>query len=451
MATEASLRQDMTRGPITRTLVLFSLPLALSGLLQQLYSWVDALIVGNVMGEGALAAIGATGTVSGLFISLVLGFSVGVSILISQAYGAGEREIIGQVTGAFTVLLGGLAILLAVAGIALTHPLLTLLGTPPDIIDAAGTYLRIAFLGIPALAIYNIYNAALRGIGDSRTPLLSIAVSAVANLVLDILLVKVIPLGVMGAAIATIISQWLMALFLMVYAPRKHPLLGYRFGRGMMDLPTLRRGMSLSVPTSVQSAIRSVGGLLLQNVMNSFGSTTVAAISTAYRIDTLILLPVMNIGSGVSTFVAQNKGAGDMNRANKGLRAGLVIALVTSLITTSVVVILGGTLMRLFGITEEAVTIGRDFLFFCAVFYPVFGVQHAIIGYLQGIGDVRFTAFASISSLALRIILSYAFAKIAGNRIIAYSEMVSWVYCLIICTMRYRWVRGKNVRLAQEK
>ncbi len=429
--------RDMTRGSIARTLVLFSIPLVLSGLLQQLYSWADALIVGNFVGEGSLAAIGATGTVTGVFLSVVLGFSTGVSIVVSQAYGAGEKDVISRVTGAFALLLTGASVLLAVLGIALAGPLLRLLRTPSDIFDLSRTYLCIVFAGLPALAIYNIYSAALRGVGDSRTPLMAIAISAVSNVLMDLLLVAVIPMGVAGAAIATALSQWAMAAFLIWYAPRKHPLLRYKIRKDLFDRAVLSRGFSLGVPTTFQSAIRSVGGLLLQNVMNGFGSTTVAAITTAYRIDSLILLPVVNAGAGVSTLVAQNKGAGDLSRAHKGLKAGALIALVSSLVTTAVVVLLGGTLLRLFGITEEAVRIGRDFLFFCAVFYPIFGVQQAFLGFLQGMGDVKFAAFASISSLAVRVLLSYLFADTFGNRIIAYAEMVSWVYCLLICIARY--------------
>lgn len=434
----------MTHGSIARTLVVFSIPLALSGLLQQLYNWVDALIVGNFVGETSLAAVGAAGIIPGLFISVILGFCVGVSIVISQAYGAGDQATISRVTGAFTALLTLVSLALAALGIALTGPLLRLLGTPEDILDLSAQYLRILFFGLPALSVYNVYGAALRGIGDSRTPLNAIALSSAANVVLDLLLVAVIPLGVQGAAIATVLSQWVMSLYLLFHVPRRHPLLKYPVNRSLLDRHAIRRGLSLGLPTMVQAAIRSVGGMMLQSVMNGFGSTTVAAITTAYRIDTLTLLPVTNIGAGVSTFVAQNKGAGDLPRAQKGLRAGVLIAAVSSVVTTTAVVLLGEGLMRLFGITEQAVRIGRDFLFFCAVFYPVFGVEQAIIGYLQGMGDVRFTAFASISSLAVRVLLSFLFAGTVGNRIIAYAEMVSWVYCLVVCAARYAVIRRRG-------
>ncbi len=438
------MKQDMTRGSITRTLVLFSIPLALSGLLQQLYNWVDALIVGNFAGEGALAAIGATGTVSGMLLAVVMGFSVGVSIVVSHAYGEGDHALIPKVAGSFAVLMGAASLVLSLAGVLLAAPFLRLLRTPADILDDAVRYLRIIFLGMPAMAVYNIYNAALRGIGDSATPLKAIAVSAVVNLALDLLLVAVIPLGVAGAAIATSLSQWMMTAYLIVTTPRRHPLLAFRFGRGAVDGPSIRRGLSLSVPTAAQSAVRSVGGLMLQNVMNGFGSLTVAAITTAYRIDSLILLPVNNIGAGVSTFAAQNAGSGDMDRARKGLRAGMAVAFLTSLVTTAVIVLLGGTLLALFGISPEAVAIGRDFLSFCGVFYPVFGLQCALIGYLQGVGDVRFAAFVTISGLAIRVAASYLFRGAAGNRIIAYSEMASWVYCLIVAGARYAYLGRKG-------
>ncbi|MDL2319090.1 MATE family efflux transporter [Eubacteriales bacterium OttesenSCG-928-A19] len=436
----------MTEGPIARQLIRFSIPLILSGLLQQLYSWADALIVGNFAGEAALAAIGATNAVHTLYVALLAGFSVGVSILVSRAYGERDDAAVTRTSSTFLLLLTAMSLGLVAIGLLLSRPLLVLLGTPEEIMNQALEYLRIMMLGLPFLAAYNCYNAVLRGIGDSRTPLLAIIVSSLLNVALDLLFVGGFGWGVAGAAVATVLSQALMVVFLIVYVPRRHTLLRLPPRRSMVDKTALRGGLSLSLPTTLQSGVRSIGALMLQNVQNSFGAQVIAAITTAYRIDMLGLLPTTNIGAGISTFTAQNHGAGQLDRARRGLWIGSAIAFVTSLVTTVIFVLAGETLMRLFGVSEGAVRIGRDFLHFCAVFYPIFGVQTAFIGYLQGMGDVRFAAFATISSLAMRVVLSYAFAGIAGHAIIAYSEMASWVYCLILCVGRY-WFRFRKGKL----
>lgn len=433
----------MTEGSIAKALVRFSVPLILSGLLQQLYSWADALIVGNFVGESSLAAIGATGTISFFFIAIIQGFSVGISVLVSQAYGRGDTDRVTRTAATFVMFLLGVSLLLLGLALGLHRPLLRLMGTPEDIFALSAEYLFIIFLGLPVMALYNLYSAVLRGIGDSRTPLLAIVISSGTNVLLDILFVAGLGWGVGGAAAATVISQVMMVAFLMLYAPRRHAAMRFRLGTRAVDRDILREGMSLGLPTALQSSVHSFGGLLLQNVMNSFGTQVVAGITTAYRIDSLGLLPTSNIGAGVSTFAGQNKGAGNLDRARKGLRAGTVISLVTSLVTTVGFVLGGASLMRLFGVSEPVVAIGRDFLYFCAVFYPVFGVQCAFMGYLQGMGDVRFAAFVSISSLGLRIVLSYLFAAAAGHSIIAYSEMVSWVYGMLLCMGRY-WFKFRK-------
>lgn len=438
------MAKDMTKGGITGILIRFCVPLVLSGLLQQMYSWADALIVGNWVGEASLAAIGATGGVSGLFIAIVSGFAVGVSILTAQAYGGGDREGMRGITSTFSWFLGGIALLLAVVGIALARPLLGALDTPSEVLPIAGDYLSIVLAGIPFLAVYNVYSAVLRGIGDSRTPLLSIIVSSVANVLLDLLFVAAFGWGAAGAAAATLISQALMTLFIVAYSGRRYAMLRLFVGKGMVDPALLRRGLSLSLPTAIQSGVRSVGGLLLQSITNSFGTQTLAAITTAYRIDSVVLLPVNNLGAGVSTFVAQNAGAGDLRRARRGLLSGALITAAVAVAMSALVIPMGGRLMALFGVSREVVAIGQDFFRAIALFYPIYGVAVGFIGYLQGIGDVTYTGVINIASGAVRIALSYILAPYFGNMVIAYAEMISWVFLLVLAVARYLWLRRRG-------
>jgi len=312
------MAKDMTRGSLSRALISFSLPLILSGLLQQLYSWADAFIVGNAQGEAALAAIGATTSLFSLFTMLVTGFSSGVSILSAQLYGRGEHDAQRKILFSFSLILGGVSLGLTLVCGPAAHMLLSLLQTPADIIAQSAAYLGIVLTGLPFIAVYNVYSAVLRGMGDSKAPLFSVLVSSLLNIVLDILLVYGLRLGVRGAAIATVTSQALMSIFIVVYA-RRYDALRMTPSLRLYDASLVYRGCRLALPITLQSGVNSIGHLALQNFMNGFGTQTVAAITSAYRIDCIILLPIINLGTAISTVVAQNTGANKHERARMAL------------------------------------------------------------------------------------------------------------------------------------
>ena len=382
---------------IALSLISFSIPLILSGILQQLYNWVDAFVVGNVDGELALAAVGSTGSIINFYLLALTGFTLGV---------------------------------------ILTPQMLRLMNTTPDTFELAADYLRIIFLGVPFLAIYNVYSAALRGLGDSRAPFLSILLSSAVNVILDIWLVAVLDWNVSGAAIATVVSQIAMTVFLVIYAVLKYPLLRFGFGKNLIRKTALREGVRLGFPPMIQSSVNAFGNLILQNFMNGFGSQTVAAITTAYRVDTIVILPMTNLGSGISTLVAQSCGAGDEKRARKTFLVGTGMMVVVSLLLTCMVIPMGGPLISLFGASAQVVEIGRNFFRGLAVFYVVLGLSTAARSFLEGTGDVLYSSFAGILSLIVRIIASYAFAHVFGNMIIAYAEAFAWGVMLLLYLAR---------------
>jgi len=442
--------QDMTRGPITRGLITFSIPLILSGLLQQMYSWADALIVGNFIGEGPLAAVGATHIISGLGIYIFSGFSVGVAVLTAQHFGRGEHGEITKIAATFTAVIGLASLVTAMLGILFTEPLLALLGTPEDIFGLAAVYLRIIFVGVPFLASYNVTGASLRGVGDSRTPLLAIAVSTAANVVLDLIFVGLFRWGVKGAAWATVISQIAMVIFVHAYIGRHRPEVAFRWHRRMVDRPSLKAGVKLGLPAALQQGVRLVGSMMLQTVQNGFGSVVVAAITSAYRIDTVAMLPVINMGAGMSTFAGQNYGAGDLTRARKGLRAGSVAGMLVATVITAVLVPLGGRILGIFGISDRAVDIGWTFLRTCAIFYPLYGLLNAFTGYLQGLGDVVFVSTVHTAALLVRVGISYGFREQWGHQVIAWAEMISWVFTLVLVAGRYFFKHRRSLPPAQK-
>lgn len=438
------MAKDMTRGSIARTLISFSIPLIFSGLLQQLYSWADAFIVGNVVGEGALAAIGASSVLSNLFIMIITGFTSGVSILSARMFGVGDQDAQRKLLCSFSLILGGIFLAATLLCAPLASPLLRMLQTPADIFADSADYLRIILIGLPFMAVYNVYSAVLRGVGDSKAPFLAVLVSSAINVVLDLLMVAVLPWGVAGAAWATLISQVLMTAFIVIYAIRRYPSLRFRFDRGLFDGALIRSGCRLALPITVQSAISSLGFLALQNFTNGFGTQTVAAITSAYRVDSVILLPITNLSTAISTIVAQNVGAARSDRVRRSLYVGSGIMAVTSLALTAVVLIFGGGLVAMFGVTPEAAQIGADFFRALGSFYIVYGLSNAMRGYLEGLGDVMFSGINGIAMLAMRIVLSYALVGVYGNMVIAWAEAYAWCFMLALYLGRTAWKLKKT-------
>ena len=439
------MSQTMTRGSLAGILIRFSIPLVLSGILQQMYAWADAFIVGNLVGEDALAAVGATMALTNLFVLVITGLTLGVSILAAQLYGQGEEGRLRPLLSTFTVVLGAAFLAAGLLGSLTAGPVLELMSTTEDTIEMSRQYLEIVLLGLPVVAVYNVYAAVLRGMGESKAPLYAVLVASLVNVGVDLLLVGPANMGVRGAALATVASQVMMALFLVAWTVRRRPQLRFRPGRGCMDRGSLRRGMALGLPVAIQSSINSLGSVVLQNFMNSFDSSQlVAAITTAYRVDTVILLPVTNLSSGISTVAAQNMGAGRPDRARRGLGVGAVIMLVMCVGMAALVALAGEKLIAMFGLTAETAAMGGEFFRTLALFYPVYGLAMALRGFLEGAGDVLWSSAIAIVALLLRIVLSYGLAGWVGSSIIAYAEMASWAVMLLLFALRFL-LRGRRL------
>ena len=272
--------------------------------------------------------------------------------------------------------------------------------------------------------------------GESKAPLYAVLVASLVNVGADLLLVGPVGLGVRGAALATVASQIMMTLFLVGYTVRRVPMLRFRPSRASVDRTSFREGMALGLPVAIQSSINSLGSVVLQNFMNSFDSSRlVAAITTAYRVDTVILLPVTNLSSGISTVAAQNVGAGKPARARQALGVGAAIMLAMCIGLAVLVAVAGEPLIALFGLTPETAAMGGTF--FRTLAYPVFGLAMALRGYLEGLGDVLCSSAIGISALVLRILLSYGLADAVGSAIIAYAEMASWAAMLLLYVLRF--------------
>lgn len=434
------INNDMTRGNVFRTLLSFAIPLIITGLLQQMYYIADSVIVGNLLGEEALAAVGVNTPILNVFIFIITGLVSGYTLLLSHFYGAREYQKIARLSNTFLMITLVLVGVIAILGFFLKQNILALLNTPAEILKPAGDYLAIVFCGLPLMVLYNLFGSMLRSIGDSKTPLFAIVLSTAINILLDLTFIGVLNWGIRGAAIATIISQAVSCLYLFLSIYRDHPFFMIIFRKDQWDWRLFCEGFRLGLPRVLQSSVASIGSVLLQNIMNSFGVNVVTAIVTAYRIDSLTILPVLNMSAAISIFTGQNIGAHNMERAKEGLRKGITILLIVSVAITTFVVLAGRILMKAFGVSDEIAALGQHFFGICAIFYPVLGLQQAYLGFLQGNKDVVFAAVAGLLMLAVRVATSYLLAGfgLPGIEVIALSEMAGWTLGTVICFVRYR-------------
>lgn len=438
------MARDMTKGNPAVELFWFSLPLVGSGLLQQLFQWADAFIVGRAEGELALAALGSTFTILSILLLVITGLTQGVSLLAAQRFGDGRREELRPILASFVLALPLAAATASFVGILFAEQALLLLKTPEEMFAMAKDYLCFYLPGMPFTALYNVYAGVLRGMGDSKASFLAVMVSSAVNIALDLLLVVVFPFGAAGAAAATALSQLLMALWVVWYTGQKYPFLRLRGEKAALKGTLVFAGLALGAPIALQQSISSLANLILQRFMNGFGPSTVAAITTAYRVDVLIMLPILNLGAGISTMVAQNVGAGNRRRAERCLLWGMGMAAVCSVVLTLFVTTLGAHCIALFGVGEEAVAIGGRFFRVIGRFYLLYGLSTALGGYLQGVGDVSFTGGVNILSRGVRIVLSYAWALWLGNMVIAWAEIVSWAVMLALYGLRFFRLRRRE-------
>jgi len=422
-------------------LILFSLPLIGSGILQQLYSWADAFIVGHVEGELPLAAVGATSIISSLLINIVVGFTFGLSIMGSQEVGRDNKAKIARIFTCFLPILAVVYVVFSGTAVVFSKNILTWMGTPSDIFGYSHEYLRIVLLGMPFIAVYNLYAALLRSLGNTRAAFYAVLISSVMNVGLDILFMAVFGWGVAGAAIATVISQFSMTAFMVLYGSVKYPEL--RFSGKCFDGKVIGEGVKFAVPPMIQNSITSFGSLVLQNFMNGFGSTTVLAITTAYRVDCIMLLPILNLGAAMSNMVARSEGAEDRKRIRSYFKTGSWMMVIVCVVLTAAMYLFGADLVAMFGVTGEALRQGGQFFKDLSIFYLLFGLSTAFRGTLEGMGDITCCSILGIVCLGARIGLSYLMEPFFGTRTIAFAEGVAWIIMLAAFTVRLIMKRKK--------
>lgn len=441
---------DFTKGNIVVGLVRFSIPLMIGNLLQQFYNIADTLIVGRFLGKEALAAVGSAYTIMVFLTSVILGSCMGSSAFLSIQHGRQDREKFSE--GNFTAffLIGGLAVILNIIVYLGMDGILKLLQIPEDVYSLMRSYIVIIFGGILATFFYNYFANCLRAVGNSLVPLLFLGGSALLNIVLDILFVACFSFGIQGAAAATVLSQYVSGVGIWIYAWRKNPAL--RFVRGRMHLrrDILRKILSLSVLTSLQQSIMNFGILMVQGLVNSFGTAVMAAFAAAVKIDTFAYSPVQDFGNAFSTFVAQNHGAKEEERIRSGGRKAALAVLVFCVIISLIVVLLAGTLMAVFTDDPKIIEIGISYLRMEGIFYCLIGFLFLFYGYFRAVERTIISVILTVLSLGTRVALAYALSAVPaiGYSGIWVSIPIGWALADLsgLCFLRKLHNEGRDGR-----
>ncbi len=432
--------RDLTKGNITKTLLLFVLPMIAGNLLQQFYNIADTLIVGRFLGRDALAAVGSAYTLMTFLTSALLGLSMGAGALFSLYQGRGDKHRLRLAVLHAFGLIAAITLLLNAAAYLLLPQILRLLQVPGEVYPLMQEYLLVIFAGIAATFLYNFFACLLRAVGNSATPLVFLGVSAVLNILLDLLFILVFPWGVGGAAFATVLSQYLSALGLMCYTLfRCRDLLPTRkelhWNKGI-----LKEIYSLSILTCVQQSVMNFGILMIQGLVNSFGPVVMAAFSAAVKIDSFAYMPVQDFGNAFSTFVAQNYGAGQQERIRQGIKSSVGLTLGFCAVVSTAVVVFARPLMLLFTPAQETemLAVGVNYLRVVGLFYWGIGCLFLLYGLFRAVKRPGVSVVLTIISLGLRVALAYLFAPVAGVVGIWAAIPIGWVAADITGLLYYQ-------------
>nr|WP_313402730.1 MATE family efflux transporter [Clostridioides difficile] len=393
--------KDLTTGHEGKSIFFFAMPMLIGSLFQQLYNTADSIIVGRFIGKEAMAAVSGANPIMFLLVAALMGVSLGFSILVSQFYGSGDLKKVKATIDTTYILLFIGSILISILGIVFGGPMLKLMNTPESVFAQSKLYLTIIFSGILFSAGYNSVSAILRGLGDSVTPLYFLIIATILNIVLDLTFIVVLRMGVEGVALATIMAQAVSFIISIIYLNKKHEVLKFKIKGIVYDNKIFKDGLRLGLPSGVQQMLFSIGNMALQFLVNSYGTSAMAAFGAGLRIENFISLPIMNLGSAVSTFVAQNIGAGENERVKKGIRESIKMTLVLAVTVIALILLFRENLIALFNTDKDVIKIGSSYLFIIGPFFLFIGTSFVLSSAMKGAGDSMFALISSIVSLWL--------------------------------------------------
>ncbi len=448
------MTKNLTEGRPLTVLFLFALPMVAGNLFQQLYNMVDSMVVGKYVGANALAAVGSSFPVVFLSVALAAGLAMGCTVIISQLFGANQlREMKITITTSL-ISLFTLGVIIMLVGELISSPLLRLLQTPSEIFSDSLSYLRIYFGGAVFLFIYNTLNGIFNALGDSRTPLCFLILSTITNIVLDLTFVIQFNMGVAGVAWATLIAQGLCAVLSFVVMLRRLKRIPDEVEsqepRPLFHLSAIQKIAKVGVPSMIQQSIVSFSMLMMQGLVNSYGATFIAGYTAATKIDTLAMLPNMNFSNAMSSYTAQNIGAGKLQRVKEGYRANMLMVVIFSALITIIIFLFGPTLLTLFMDSNSdaaAIGYGMKYMTTVSLFYILMGVMFVSNGLLRGAGDMRVFMCSSLGNLFTRVVLAYTLAYFIGEQAIWWSIPIGWAVGSIISYSRYRSDKWQSVHV----
>ena len=451
--------QDMTRGNPMTNLLMFSIPLLIGNIAQQLYSTVDSIVVGKFVGDTALSAIGTTLPIINLLLVLFMAIATGSGIMVAQYFGAKAKEDLSRTIGNSVVLITLSSLFIMAIGIPFAREFLILTNTPAETFDMAYAYLTISLIGVLGSAYYNIISGILRGLGISIFPLLVLLFTAAMNTALDIWFVAGLQMGVAGAALATILTQALSAVILIVKLVRMRGDIGLTLSSFKLKKKYALGVMKLGLPAGISQAIMSLAMVFVQSLTNSMGYLIVTTTTAVMRIDGFAMLPNFTFGMAISTFVGQNVGAGDFDRVKRGSRAVLKISLIASSILVLLLLFLSPAMLRLFTDNETVIALGTRQIRILAAGYIAIAFNQVFVGIMRGAGDTMPAMWISfITTVAIRTPLAYLLAYLtrseeypAGDPVSLFvSLLVSWVLSAVIAFVWYRAGKWKDKALVKK-
>ncbi len=438
---------DMTEGRPWEKIVVFTIPMLIGNIAQQLYNTVDSIVVGKYVGDNALAAVGSANPMLNLLLVLFVGISMGVGIMVSQYFGSRDRENLSLTIGSSIMLTAISTVLLMIFGSMAIRPVLHLLNTPDSIMDWCTSYLFILLMGIVGPAYYNILCGILRGLGDSLSALIYLLVATVLNIVLDVWFVAGFHMGVNGVALATVIAQLISAVLCFLKLCRMTDLFDMKMSYLKPHKENIMMVLRLGLPSGVTQAIFSLAMVVVQSLTNSFGEMVIAANVIIMRVDGFAMMPNFSFGTAMTTYSGQNVGAGKLDRVKMGAKQGTLIAVGTSAVITGIMLLFGRYLMAIFTSTEELVILSANMMGILAVGYIAMAVTQSLSGVMRGAGDTVTPMWISmVTTVIIRVPLAYGIAFLTRTpelphgryECIFISLLCSWVLGAVITAFCYR-------------
>lgn len=431
--------RDLTKGSPAKLILMFTVPLLIGNVFQQFYNMVDMIIVGQTLGKNALAAVGATGSLTFLIIGFAQGLTAGLAIITAQRYGAKDYRGLKKSFAASVVISLIVTIVLTVLSLVFIHPMLQLMQTPPEIIDQAQTFISIILLGIFASMSFNLLSNVIRALGDSRTPLFFLIIAVIINVVLDLIFIIFFGMGVEGAAIATVIAQVSSSVLCLVYIKKKIPLLQLRKKDFSFDKEEIRVHLNAALPMAFQSSIIAIGAIVLQAALNSLGTDVVAAQAAASRIDQFANQPMMSFGIAMATFSAQNYGAKEYGRILKGVKQTLMMSIGFSLVAGATVIFFGHSLMKLFVSSSETrvFELAQTYFNINGSLYWILAILFILRYTLQGLGQSKIPTIAGMMELLMRSFAAIILTGILGYAGAAAASPLAWAGSVAVLLYSY--------------